>query len=153
MRVLIQRVSRAAVRIEGQIHSEISRGLMLLVGIESTDTSENVAAMVRKVTGLRIFDDAAGKTNLSCEDVGGEYLCVSQFTLCADLSKGKRPGFENAMKSPGSRALFDDFCAALARATGRPVKMGVFGASMKVEIHNEGPATYWLTTASAAPDS
>lgn len=146
MRVLIQRVSTGKVTVESQLHSKIGRGLVLLVGIESTDTAETVAAMVRKVTGLRIFDDAAGKTNLSCEDVGGEYLAISQFTLCADLSKGKRPGFENAMKPPVSRDLFDAFCARLAEATGRPVKTGVFGASMTVEIHNEGPATYWLAT-------
>ncbi|HTF56949.1 MAG TPA: D-aminoacyl-tRNA deacylase [Planctomycetota bacterium] len=146
MRLLIQRVSSGKVLIEGSMRAEIGRGLVLLIGIESTDTAESIEAMVRKITGLRIFDDAAGKTNLSCEDVGGEYLCVSQFTLCADLSKGKRPGFENAMKPPRSKELFDAFCAGLAEATGRPVKTGVFGASMTVEIKNEGPATYWLST-------
>jgi D-tyrosyl-tRNA(Tyr) deacylase len=148
MRILIQRVSAGKVVVEGRLHSEIGRGLVLLVGIESTDTAETVAAMVRKVVGLRIFEDPSGKTNLSNEDVGGEYLVVSQFTLCADLSKGKRPGFENAMTPPGSKELFEAFCARLAEATGRPVKTGVFGASMTVEIKNEGPATYWLTTAS-----
>jgi D-tyrosyl-tRNA(Tyr) deacylase len=144
MKLLIQRVSSGRVTVDSQINAEIGRGLVLLVGVESKDTPETVAAMVRKVAGLRIFDDAAGKTNLSCEDVGGEYLCVSQFTLCADLSKGKRPGFENAMKPPRSRELFDGFCTALAAATGRPVKTGVFGASMTVDLKNEGPATYWL---------
>src|SRR6267142_2589736 len=107
MRVLIQRVTAGKVVIDGATHSEIGRGLVILAGVEITDTSETIAAMARKVTGLRIFDDAAGKTNLSCEDVGGEFLCVSQFTLCADLSKGKRPGFENAMKPPRSKELFD----------------------------------------------
>jgi len=145
MRVLIQRVSSGRVLVDHQAHAEIGRGLVLLIGVENADTSETIAAMVRKVAGLRIFDDAAGKTNLSCEDVGGEYLCVSQFTLCADLSKGKRPGFENAMKPPGSQELFDEFCKGLATATGRPVKTGVFGATMSVEIKNEGPATYWLS--------
>ena len=144
MRVLIQRVSSCRVLVENQTRAEIARGLVILVGVESADAPETVAAMVRKVTGLRIFDDAAGKTNLSCEDVGGEFLCVSQFTLCADLSKGKRPGFENAMKPPGSKDLFDAFCAGLAASTGRPVKTGVFGATMTVDITNEGPATYWL---------
>jgi len=146
MRLLIQRVSSGKVLIEGATHSEIGRGLVILAGVQVSDTSETVAAMVRKVTGLRIFDDAAGKTNLSCEDVGGEFLCVSQFTLCADLSKGKRPGFENAMKPPRSKELFEEFCAGLATATGRPVKTGVFGATMSVEIKNEGPATYGLST-------
>ena len=144
MRLLIQRVSSGRVAVDNQVTAEIGRGLVLLVGVETTDTSQSVAAMVRKVTSLRIFDDAAGKTNLSCEDVGGEYLCVSQFTLCADLSKGKRPGFENAMKPPRAKELFDEFCALLAAATGRPVKTGVFGATMTVEIRNEGPATYLL---------
>jgi D-tyrosyl-tRNA(Tyr) deacylase len=144
MRLLIQRVSTGKVLVEGAAHAEIGRGLVILVGVQVSDTSETGAAMVRKVTGLRIFDDAAGKTNLSCEDVGGEFLCVSQFTLCADLSKGKRPGFENAMKPPRSKELFDEFCAGLAASSGRPVKTGVFGATMTVEIKNEGPATYWL---------
>ena len=144
MRVLIQRVSSGRVLVDNQAHAEIGRGLVILAGVEIADTFETIGAMARKVTGLRVFDDAAGKTNLSCEDVGGEYLCVSQFTLCADLSKGKRPGFENAMKPPRSKELFDEFCTLLAHATGRPVKTGVFGASMTVEIRNEGPATYML---------
>ena len=144
MRVLIQRVSSGRVSVEGVLHAEIGRGLVILGGVETTDTSATIGAMARKVTGLRIFDDAAGKTNLSCEDVGGEFLCVSQFTLCADLSKGKRPGFENAMKPPRSKELFDEFCTLLAAATGRPVRTGVFGATMTVEIRNEGPATYLL---------
>ena len=144
MRLLLQRVSSGRVVIDGATHSEIARGLVILAGVEISDTPETIAAMVRKVTGLRIFDDAAGKTNLSCEDVGGEFLCVSQFTLCADLSKGKRPGFENAMKPPRSKELFDEFCAGLAASTGRPVKTGVFGATMTVEIKNEGPATYLI---------
>jgi D-tyrosyl-tRNA(Tyr) deacylase len=144
MRVLIQRVSSSRVTVENQVKAEIGRGLVILVGVAVSDTSETVVAMVRKVAGLRIFDDAAGKTNLSCEDVGGEYLCVSQFTLCADLSKGKRPGFENAMKPPRSQELFDEFCKGLAAATGRPVKTGVFGATISDDIRNEGPATYFL---------
>jgi D-tyrosyl-tRNA(Tyr) deacylase len=144
MRILIQRVSSGRVLVDGAAVAEIGRGLVILAGVETADTSATIGAMARKVTGLRIFDDAAGKTNLSCEDVGGEFLCVSQFTLCADLSKGKRPGFENAMKPPRSKELFDEFCTLLAAATGRPVKTGVFGATMTVELKNEGPATYWL---------
>src|SRR5262245_17730627 len=144
MKLLIQRVSAGRVTVDNQVTAEIARGLVLLVGVETSDTSAIVAAMVRKVTGLRIFDDAAGKTNLSCEDVGGEFLCVSQFTLCADLSKGKRPGFENAMKPPRSKELLDEFYARLAHGTGRAVKTCVFGATMAVEIRNEGPATYLL---------
>ena len=144
MRVLIQRVSSGRVRVEGALHSEIARGVVILAGVQAADTSATIGAMARKVAGLRIFDDAAGKTNLSCKDVGGEFLCVSQFTLCADLTKGKRPGFEDAMKPPKSKELFDEFCTLLAHGTGRPVKTGVFGATMTVEIMNEGPATYVL---------
>ncbi|MBI4564422.1 MAG: D-tyrosyl-tRNA(Tyr) deacylase [Planctomycetes bacterium] len=144
MRVLLQRVTRAAVRVEDRPISDIGRGLVLFLGIETGDSEVTADAMVRKLAGLRIFDDAAGKTNLSLEDVAGEYLVVSQFTLCADLSKGKRPGFENAMRPPQSKELYDAVCRRLAQATGRPVKTGAFGAAMRVEIHNDGPATYWI---------
>ncbi len=144
MKALIQRVSRGAVHIDGAAHSEIARGLVILLGVEKDDTAETAKAVIAKIAGLRIFDDAAGKTNLSNEDVGGEYLVVSQFTLCADLSRGKRPGFDPAMKPPAAQQLYQSFCDGLAGATGRPVKTGRFGASMRVEIHNDGPATYWV---------
>ena len=144
MKLLLQRVSRAAVHIDNRPHSEIGRGLVLLLGVEQTDGEATVDALAKKAAGLRIFDDANGKTNLSCEDVAGEYLVVSQFTLCADLSRGKRPGFENAMKPPRSRELYERFCRQLGELTKRPVRTGEFGASMRVEIWNDGPATYWL---------
>lgn len=144
MRALLQRVLDASVSVDGAVHSQIGRGLLILLGVTTTDGDVQLEALAKKIAGLRVFDDAQGKTNLSCEDVGGEFLVVSQFTLCADLSKGKRPGFELAMRPPGSEQLYLKFCQRLAALTGRPVKTGTFGASMVVSLRNDGPATYWL---------
>ena len=144
MRALLQRVLDASVSVDGAVHSQIGRGLLLLLGVAQGDGDAQLESLAKKVAGLRIFDDAQGKTNLSCEDIGGEFLVVSQFTLCADLSKGKRPGFEMAMRPPGSEQLYLKFCERLATLTGRPVKTGKFGASMVVSLRNDGPATYWL---------
>jgi len=144
MRALLQRVRDASVSVEGAVHASIGRGILLLLGVAVGDGEAQLEALARKIAGLRIFDDAQGKTNLSCEDVGGEFLVVSQFTLCADLSKGKRPGFEMAMRPPGSEQLYLKFCERLGALTGRPVKTGKFGASMTVALSNDGPATYWI---------
>jgi D-tyrosyl-tRNA(Tyr) deacylase len=146
MKALLQRVLDASVGLDGAVHSSISRGLLILLGVAQGDGESQVEALAKKVSGLRIFDDTQGKTNLSCEDIGGEYLVVSQFTLCADLSKGKRPGFEMAMRPPGSEELYLKFCGRLAALSGRPLKTGKFGASMVVSLRNDGPATYWLDT-------
>lgn len=144
MRAVIQRVSRASVRVAGDTVSQIGRGLLILHGVETGDGEAAVDGLVKKVAGLRIFDDEAGKMNLSCEDIGGEYLVVSQFTLLADLSKGKRPGFERAMRPPESERLYDLFCDRLAAATGRAVRKGRFGATMEVELVNDGPGTFLI---------
>jgi D-tyrosyl-tRNA(Tyr) deacylase len=144
VKALLQRVLDASVSVDGSVHSSIGRGLLILLGVSTSDADAQVEALARKVAGLRIFDDAAGKTNLSCEDVGGEYLVVSQFTLCADLSKGKRPSFEAAMRPPESQRLYERFCTRLAELSGRPVRTGLFGASMVVSLRNDGPATYGL---------
>lgn len=144
MRALLQRVREASVEVDGTTHASIGRGILLLLGVATTDTHLQLEALVKKVAGLRIFDDPGGKTNLSCEDIGGEYLVVSQFTLCADLSKGKRPGFEKAMRPPASEELYRRFADRLAAETGRPVRTGKFGASMLVALTNDGPATYWI---------
>jgi D-tyrosyl-tRNA(Tyr) deacylase len=144
MKALLQRVLDASVSVDGAVHSSIGRGILILLGVAQGDGDAQLEALAKKITGLRIFDDAQGKTNLSCEDVGGEFLVVSQFTLCADLAKGKRPGFEMAMRPPGSEQLYLKFCERLAALTGRPVKTGRFGASMLVALRNDGPATYWL---------
>jgi len=132
------------VSVDGCVVGEIGQGLLIFLGVETKDTPATVDAMVRKVAGLRVFQDADGKMNLSCEDVGGQYLCVSQFTLCADLSRGKRPGFEAAMRPPQSRQMWEDFCLKLNAATGRPVVRGEFGADMKVALLNDGPATFLI---------
>lgn len=144
MKTVIQRVTRASVRVDGEVRAAIGKGLLLLVGVEQGDTDAQADGLAKKVAGLRIFDDAAGKMNLSNEQVGGEYLAVSQFTLCADLSRGKRPGFDPAMKPPEAERLYERFCGQLASLTDRPVQRGVFGASMEVELINSGPATFLL---------
>lgn len=144
MRLVLQRVSRASVRVAGETLSEIGGGLLILLGVDAADTDRELDAAVRKVAGLRVFEDDAGRMNRSCEETGGEFLVVSQFTLLADLTKGKRPGFEAAMKPPASERLYERFCERLATATGRPVKRGRFGAEMDVELVNRGPATFVL---------
>jgi len=144
MKALLQRVLDASVEADGVTHGSIGRGILILLGVTTTDSVAQLESLAKKIAGLRIFDDAQGKTNLSCEDIGGEYLVVSQFTLCADLTKGKRPGFEQAMRPPGSEELYLKFVGRLAALTGRPVKTGKFGASMVVALKNDGPATYWL---------
>jgi len=144
MKALLQRVQEASVRIEGQTFSSIGRGLLIFLGVAQGDSEVQVEALARKVAGLRLFDDAQGRMNLSNEDVAGEYLVVSQFTLCADLSKGKRPGFETALKPPESERLYARFCERLGALSGRPVQTGKFGASMVVSLKNDGPATFWL---------
>lgn len=144
MRAVLQRVRRASVRVAGETISSIERGILLFLGVENGDGAPELETIVRKVKGLRIFDDPEGRMNLSNETVGGEFLVVSQFTLCADLTKGKRPGFEGAMKPPASEQLYERFCERLAAETGRPVKRGKFGASMEVDLVNDGPATFLL---------
>jgi D-tyrosyl-tRNA(Tyr) deacylase len=147
MRALLQRVLEASVEADGAPQASIGRGVLILLGVTTTDTDSQLEALAKKISGLRIFDDAQGKTNLSCEDIVGEFLVVSQFTLCADLGKGKRPGFDLAMRPPGSEQLYLKFVERLAALTGRPVKTGKFGASMVVALKNHGPATYWLEMA------
>lgn len=145
MRAVVQRVSRAAVRIGGETAGAIARGFVVLVGAETGDTPTAADELARRVAGLRVFDDANGKMNLALADVAGAVLAVSQFTLAADLSRGRRPGFERALRGPEAEPLYDRFVAAL-RATGLTVETGVFGASMEVELVNEGPATFLLET-------
>ncbi len=143
MRVLLQRVSRASVVVEGSIVSAIGQGLVALVGVGHGDSDEQAAWLAKKIAGLRIFEDAEGKFNLSVQDVGGEVLIVSQFTLHADARKGRRPSFVGAAPPEVAEPLVERF-AEMLRAEGVPAKMGVFGARMLVEIHNNGPVTIWL---------
>jgi len=143
VKLVVQRVSRASVRVDGRMVGEIGRGFLVLFGAEVGDASPAAEEAARKVAGLRVFDDDAGKMNLALVDVGGAVLAVSQFTLAADLSRGRRPGFDRALRGPDAEPLYERFVAAL-RAQGLTVATGVFGASMDVELVNEGPATFLL---------
>ncbi len=143
MRVLIQRVSNASVTVEQQTISSIGKGLLILLGIGHGDEEEQVKFLAEKTANLRIFEDEQGKTNLSVLDVKGEAIVVSQFTLYANTSKGRRPSFIEAALPEVAEPLVDRF-AELLRSHGVSVQTGKFGADMKVEIHNDGPVTIWL---------
>ena len=143
MRIVLQRVTRASVSVEGQRIAEIGRGLMLLVGAGHSDGEEQARFLAEKCAFLRIFEDEQGKMNLSVRDVGGAALVVSQFTLYADARKGRRPSFTDAAAPDVARPLIDRFTELLA-AQGVPVQTGRFGAEMQVEIHNDGPVTILL---------
>lgn len=143
MRVVIQRVRTGKVIVDGETIAEIGRGLVILTGIGPEDGEEQARYLAEKIATLRIFPDAEGKTNLSCLDVGGEALVVSQFTLYADTRKGRRPSFINAAPPEIAEPLVERF-AELLREQGLPTQMGQFGAEMMVEIHNHGPVTIWI---------
>lgn len=143
MRALLQRVSRAEVRADGQQLGAIDRGLLILLGVAPDDDEFVAGGLAAKVAGLRIFADAEGLTNLSIGDVGGSALVVSQFTLYADTRKGRRPSFIGAAGPIVGERLYEVFCELLA-ATGVPVQQGQFGADMDVALVNEGPFTIWL---------
>ena len=143
MRVLLQRVSRASVTIDGAVHGVIERGFCLLVGFTHSDTVDEVLWMTDKVIGLRLFADGEGKMNLGLAEVGGGLLVVSQFTLYGDPAKGRRPSFIDAARPEQAIPLYQRFCQEL-NAKGIAVETGVFGAEMQVEIHNDGPVTMML---------
>ncbi len=143
MRVLLQRVRKASVTVGGEVVGAIGQGYVALVGVGHGDGEEQAQWLAQKVAGLRVFEDADGKFNLSILDVGGSALVVSQFTLYADARKGRRPAFVDAAPPEVAGPLVERF-ATLLRAAGVPVEMGVFGAHMLVEIHNDGPVTIWL---------
>lgn len=143
MRLLIQRVSRASVAVEGQTISRIGKGLVVLLGIGHDDGEEQVTFLAEKTANLRIFEDEQGKTNLSILDVKGEAIVVSQFTLYADTRKGRRPSFIDAALPNVAEPLVDRF-VELLRRHGVPTQTGKFGEHMHVEIHNDGPVTIWL---------
>lgn len=144
MKAVIQRVSSASVSVDGQIVSQIERGLLILLGAQSGDTDSEMQQLLGKLHGLRIFNEAEGKMNLACEDIGGEYLVVSQFTLLADTRRGKRPSYIDAMHPTQAEPMYERFCEELARLSARPVKRGVFGANMQVALVNDGPVTILL---------
>ena len=143
MRVLLQRVRRGAVRVEGEIVAEIGLGMVILVGVGPGDGEEEARYLAEKAANLRVFEDEEGKLNLSLLDVGGEALVVSQFTLYADARKGRRPSFTDAAPPEVAGPLVDRF-AELLEEQGAPTQTGEFGAHMLVEIANDGPVTIWL---------
>lgn len=144
MRVLLQRVTHASVSVDGETVGQIGKGFVALVGVGHGDGEEQAAWLARKVAGLRVFEDAGGKFNLALHDVGGSVLVVSQFTLYADASKGRRPAFTGAAPPEIAEPLVERFAAMLRQDYRVPVEMGVFGAHMLVEIHNDGPVTILL---------
>ena len=146
MRIVIQRVSHASVTIEGEVKSAIRQGYLILLGIEESDTSEDVDWLVRKVIGLRVFDDENHVMNRSIMDINGEILVISQFTLFASYKKGNRPSWLRAAKHEISIPLYEEFCKKLSDALGKPVGTGEFGADMKVELLNDGPVTIMMDT-------
>lgn len=146
MRLVIQRVTHASVTIEGKVKSAIGPGLLILVGVESADTTEDVDWLVRKVAALRIFDDEQGVMNRSVQDINGEALVVSQFTLFASTKKGNRPSWLKAAPHNISVPLYEVFCQRLSQVMGKPVGTGEFGADMKVELLNDGPVTILMDT-------
>ena len=143
MRVLLQRVSRAEVRVGGDVLGRIGLGYLLLVGITHADREEQLAWMAEKVSGLRLFADEDDKMNLALADVGGAALVVSQFTLYGDARKGRRPSFIDAARPEVAEPLYERF-VALLRSNGLTVETGAFGAMMDVELVNDGPVTMWL---------
>lgn len=144
MRVVLQRVSKASVVSDGVLTGEIGRGLILLLGVHATDTEQDIVWLVRKITQMRIFSDAGDKMNLSVQDIQGNILLVSQFTLFASTKKGNRPGFTNSAPPSVAIPLYERF-RELLKASGFPhLQTGVFGADMKIELINEGPVTILL---------
>lgn len=143
MRVLLQRVSKASVMVDEEIVGAIDQGFVILAGVGHGDGDEQAQWLAKKIAGLRIFEDVEGKFNLSLQDVDGAALVISQFTLYADARKGRRPSFTHAAPPEIAEPLVRRFADFLA-TEGIPVEMGVFGAHMLVEIHNDGPVTIWL---------
>ena len=151
MRLVIQRVSEAEVRVGDESVGRIGRGFLVLIGAEKGDDDATAEEAARRVAGLRIFNDENGKMNLDLAAVGGSVLAVSQFTLGADLSRGRRPGFERALGGEEARPLYERFVAALEKL-GVPVATGRFGAMMRVSLVNDGPATFVLDVRSAGSE-
>lgn len=143
MKIVLQRVLRSSVSVNGEVIGEIGRGLMILFGAERGDSDEAVNALAEKVLNLRIFADDQGKMNCSCLDVKGEILVVSQFTLAGDCSRGRRPGFDNAAPPKEAERLYKNFVNTLA-ASNLNIEEGRFGADMQVDLVNDGPVTFIL---------
>lgn len=146
MKIVIQRVKHASVTIEGKVKSSIGKGYLILIGVCTEDTEEDAQWLVKKIVGLRVFDDENGVMNLSIQDVGGDILVVSQFTLMASYKKGNRPSWIKAAPHHISIPLYERFCELLSAAQGKPIGTGEFGAMMDVELLNDGPVTICMDT-------
>ena len=144
MRTLIQRVQHASVTIDGQLKSQIGKGLLVLVGIEDRDTQEDIEWLCKKIANLRIFDDENGVMNRSVTETEGEVMVVSQLTLHASTKKGNRPSYIHASKPDVAIPMYEAFCAEMGLQIGKEVQTGTFGADMKVELVNDGPVTIWI---------
>ena len=144
MRLLIQRVTEACCHIEGKVFSEIGKGLVVFVGVGHDETPEDLEWLTKKLVQLRIFDDAEGVMNCSVQDVEGDVMLVSQFTLHAMTKKGNRPSWIKAAPEAISKPLYEEFVAKVEAALGRKVATGSFGADMKIELTNDGPVTIWI---------
>jgi len=140
---VLQRVKSASVKVDDKIVGKIGRGLLLLIGAQKNDTEKQALYLAEKCAGLRIFEDQNGKMNLSVKDISGKALIVSQFTLCADVSKGRRPSFGNAMRPDDAEKMYEKFCEFL-KAEGIEIQTGQFSAKMAVELINDGPVTIIL---------
>ena len=146
MRTVVQRVKQASVTVNGSVISAIGQGLLLLLGIEATDTEEDIQWLSHKVLGLRIFDDEEGVMNRNIQDVGGDIIVVSQFTLMASYKKGNRPSWIRAAGHEHAVPMYERFVEVLSEGLGKPVGTGVFGAEMQVELINDGPVTICMDT-------
>ena len=146
MVALLQRVRTACVWVGGCKISSIGAGLLVFLGVEVDDTQHQVRRLSGRVVGIRIFNDSAGRMNQSISEVGGEVLVVSQFTLCADTSRGRRPAYTRAAPAASAHPLYTMFADVLSERLERPVSRGVFGENMLVQIENDGPATFFLTS-------
>lgn len=144
MKIVLQRVKKAMVKVDNEIVADTQKGLLLLVGVTHTDTQKEIDFLVNKCLNLRIFEDDNGKMNLSVLDIKGEITIVSQFTLYGNTAKGRRPGFDMAAKPEKAKQLFDIFLKQFKEVSGLKVESGIFGADMEVSLVNDGPATFIL---------
>lgn len=146
MRAVVQRVSRAEVVVAGEVRGSVGPGLLVFLGIEKSDTGRDLLWLVDKLPRVRCFEDDAGRMNRSLEDIGGEIMVISQFTLFGSLRKGTRPSFNRAADPEPARELYETFVRELGERLGRPVATGAFGREMAIEAHNDGPVTLLLDT-------
>jgi len=144
MKAVLQIVINSSVSIDGKVHRSVDKGFMILLGVVKDDTKEDADKLIKKIPYLRVFEDENGKMNLSCLDVGGEILVISQFTLCADCSHGRRPSFTNSAPPNEAESLYEYFADELKKTGISKVETGVFGADMKVSLINDGPVTIVL---------